>query len=212
MAPTTVILVRHGEADNNAEGRFGGWSDLALTPLGLTQAGHAGAAVARRRPTALYASDLRRARQTAEAVAAATGLPIIDEPGLRERSVGVLDGLAFTEAEARFPDLYAALRRRDPDILPEGAEPPDAVFARVGAALDRLVARHPGETIALVSHGIAIFHALCHVTGVGSPSRNHPFFALVDNASLSVLEHHAAPPPWRLRSLNETAHLGPSLL
>jgi probable phosphoglycerate mutase len=209
LPPTTVILVRHGEADNNEQGRFGGWSDLGLTPRGLAQVVDAGAAVAARRPTALYASDLRRAHQTAEAIAAATGLAVVPDPALRERSLGIFDGLAFADVEARHPALYAAMRRRDPDALPEGAEPVDTVFARVAGALDRLVARHPGETIAVVSHGIAIFHAFCHVTGLGSPARGHQVFALVDNASLSIVEHHRASPPWRLRVLNDTGHLAP---
>src|SRR5438270_568628 len=92
---TTLFLVRHGEAESNASLRFGGWSAAALTERGVRQALAAARALAARAPTAIVSSDLARAHQTALPIAAATGLPIALDPRLRERSVGVFDGLLF---------------------------------------------------------------------------------------------------------------------
>ena len=208
-ARTALYLVRHGEAVSNRELRFGGWSAAALTERGVRQAEAAGRALARRSPTAIVSSDLVRARQTAAAIAAATGLGVELDADLRERSVGVFDGLAFTEAEARYPEAWKRLIARDPDAVPEGGETVDAVFERVGRALDRIVERHAGGRVVVVSHGIALYHAFSHVCGLGSPRGRHRVFVLADNASVTHLEHHAGQDHtrWRIHTLNDTAHL-----
>jgi probable phosphoglycerate mutase len=205
-AVTTLIWVRHGEADSNRDGRFGGHAPVPLTELGQRQAAATGRALARAEPTAIVSSDLRRAHQTAEAIALACNLPISPEPGLRERSLGILDGLSFAEAESQHPELWARLRGRDPHLVPEGGEHNDAVYERVAAAMDRIVAAHEGGRVVVVSHGLALYHAFAHVCGLGSPSKGHPVFLLVDNCSLSRLEHRPGP-KWRIMTLNDTGHL-----
>ena len=211
--PRTVLyLVRHGEAASNREGRIGGWSPVPLTDLGRRQADRAAAELVRRGPTRLVASDIERARQTTAPIAAATGLTPSYEPGLRERSLGVLDGLAFDEAQARHPELWQRMTARDPTAVPEGAESTDQVHARVTAAIARLVRDHAGERIAIVSHGLALYHVFTYVCGLGSPASPLPVFVLVDNASITQVEHrrHPGPPPverWRIISVNDTAHL-----
>jgi broad specificity phosphatase PhoE len=206
---TALYLVRHGEADSNRDLRFGGWSAAALTELGVRQARAVGHALAAHRPTAIVSSDLVRARQTADAVAEATGLPLELDADLRERSVGVFDGMSFADAEARYPDAWKRLLARDPDVVPEGAETADQVFERVSRALDRIVVRHAGGRVVVVSHGIALYHAFSHVCGLGSPRGRHRVFVLTDNASVTHLEHHAgdARATWRIHTLNDTAHL-----
>ena len=203
---TTLLWVRHGEADSNRDGRFGGHSPAALTARGLAQAEATGRAIAAARPTAIVSSDLQRAHQTAEEIARATALPIELEPGLRERSLGILDGLSFTECQEKHPELWDRLRARDPHFAPEGGEHNDTVFTRVAAAMDRIVERHAGGRVVVVSHGLALYHAFAHVCGLGSPSAGHPVFVLVDNCSVSRLEHRPGP-KWRIVSLNETHHL-----
>ncbi|MBP6633444.1 MAG: histidine phosphatase family protein [Kofleriaceae bacterium] len=207
--PTRLVWVRHGEADNNAEQRFGGWSDLGLTARGRAQAAAAGQAVAALAPTAIVASDLPRAAETARAIAGAAGLEVAFDLRLRERSLGVFDGLRFTDAERRDPVAYARLLARDPDAVPDGGERLATVFARVGAAVDDLVAAHPGGRVVVVSHGIALFHAFSHVCGLGCPGPDQQVFTLVDNASLSHLEHRveAGRPRWRIVAWNRVDHL-----
>lgn len=208
---TVLYLVRHGEASSNREGKIGGWSPAPLTDLGRRQAERAAAELARRGPTRLVTSDIERARQTAQPIAAATGLEPLPEPGLRERSLGVLDGLPFDEARARAPELWQRMVARDPDAVPEGGETADVVYRRVAAAIDRLVREHAGERIVVVSHGLALYHAFAYVCGLGSPAQPLPVFVLVDNASITHLEHrHQTAPPadrWRLVTVNDTAHL-----
>src|SRR5688500_14825933 len=144
VSATTLLWVRHGEADSNRDGRIGGHSPAPLTELGQRQAEITGRAITRFEPTAIVSSDLLRAQQTAEAIGRATGLPIALEPGLRERSLGILDGLLFTEAETNHPEIWKRLISRDPHMVPDGGEHTDAVYARVGGAIDRIVAAHEG--------------------------------------------------------------------
>lgn len=206
-APTELLLVRHGEADSNRDGRFGGWSPVPLTDRGRKQAAAAATELATRTPaTAIVTSDVVRAAQTAEPIAAALGLTARMEPGLRERSLGVFDGLAFTEAEARFPEIWAKLVARDPTVLPEGAETAEEVYARVSASIARICREHAGERVVVVSHGLAMFHAFCFVCGLGVPRPDAPVFVLVDNASITHLEHRKSD-RWRIVTVNDTAHL-----
>ncbi len=151
---TRVFAVRHGETDWNLEGRIQGQLDIPLNATGRWQAAQLGAALADEGIDAIYASDLLRARQTAEAIAAACGLPIIDAPGLRERGFGAFEGLSFDEVGARWPELAERWRRRDPSFgAPDGGETLIAFCARSVGTAERLAAAHLGETIALVAHG-----------------------------------------------------------
>lgn len=213
---TTFWLVRHGEAENNSNARFGGWDSAPLTSRGRAQAAAAGDALAVRAgdakvpPSLIITSDLARAAATAQAIATATTLPVHTDAALRERTVGIFDGMSFADAKAQHPDAYAALVARDESALPHGAETNAACFARVSAGLDRIVEAHAGATIILVSHGIALFHMLSHITRLGPPDAASRFFTLVDNASLSIVEHYNSPEfgsSWRLCQWNENGHL-----
>lgn len=205
-APTELLLVRHGEADSNRDGRFGGWSPVPLTERGRRQAAAAATELATRAPTAIITSDVVRAQETAAPIALALDLVPRLEPGLRERSLGLFDGLAFTEAEARYPELWQRLVARDPTVLPEGAETAEVVFARVSAAITRICTDHAGQRVVVVSHGLAMFHAFCFVSGLGVPRPDAAVFVLVDNASISHYEHRARD-RWRIVTINDTAHL-----
>ena len=200
-----LYFVRHGQADSNRDSRFGGWSEAPLTELGQRQATAAAAEMRRREPEVLITSDLTRARETAAPIAEMLGLEPRLEPGLRERSLGIFDGLSFADAETRYPDVWKRLMSRDPDAVPEGGETADTVYARVSAAVDRILAEHAGQRVAVVTHGLAMFHIFSYVCGLGSPSGDLPVFVLVDNASISQLERRHD--RWRIVSLNDTAHL-----
>lgn len=209
-APTELLLVRHGEADSNRDGRFGGWSPVPLTERGRRQAEAAAAELVTRTPVAVITSDVVRAQETAAPIATALGVEARLEPGLRERSLGIFDGLAFTEAEARYPELWQRLVARDPTVLPEGAETAEAVFARVSGAIASICQNHAGQRVVLVSHGLAMFHAFSYVCGLGVPRPDAPTFVLVDNASISHYEHRRSSTGadrWRIVSVNDTAHL-----
>jgi probable phosphoglycerate mutase len=204
-----LALVRHGEAESNRDGRFGGHSDAPLTPLGRAQAAATATALLPFEATAIIASDLPRAMDTAAPIVAATGLPLTLDPALRERSLGVFDGLRFDEAEQRYPAEWARLLARDHSMVPPGGETVEDVYQRVSAAIDRIVASHAGGRVVVVSHGLAMFHAFAHIWGLGSPARELQVFVLVDNCSISRIEHRTGITAgrWRILTVNETEHL-----
>jgi len=204
---TLLVLVRHGQSQGNVDGRFGGHGPTPLTDLGRKQAELTAAAIAEHvKPTVLISSDLTRAQQTSAPIAKALGMePTLDE-SFRERSVGVLDNLLFKEAEEQYPELWKRMLRRERDATPPGGEHVDTVFERVSNGIDRVVDEHRGGRVVIVSHGLAIYHALSHIFGIGTPSREHKVFALVDNCSMS--EFTTRKGRWRIRGINHTSHLG----
>jgi ribonuclease H / adenosylcobalamin/alpha-ribazole phosphatase len=201
---TTTLLLRHGETALSAERRFAGRGDIPLTSAGLAQvAAAAGRLAARGGIDAIVTSPLARARQTAEAVAKATGMPLQADDGLAETDFGKWEGLTFAEASERWPDEISAWLR-DADAAPPGGESFAAVRRRVDGALDRLLAGHPGGTLLLVSHVTPIKTLVCRAL-LAPPAA---LFRLnLDVASLCEVAWFADGPAV-VRSLNDTAHLG----
>jgi probable phosphoglycerate mutase len=153
MNATRIIATRHGETAWNVDTRIQGHLDIPLNDVGRWQARRLGAALADEPITRIYASDLGRAHQTAQAVADQVGLEVISEPGLRERGFGIFEGRTFAEIEVELPDQALRWRKRDPDFEPEGGESLLRFRARIVATLDRLAAEHCGEQILVVGHG-----------------------------------------------------------
>ena len=162
---TTLLLIRHGETDWNRQGRYQGQSDVPLNPVGLEQAAAAARALDGRPLDAVYTSDLQRARATAQAVAAATGAPLLEDRRLREVHQGDWEGQLFDDIRVRDAERLAA-RRRDPlGIPPPGGETVLEVRARALAALDEIVRRHPAGRVAIVSHGLTLAVIKTHLAG-----------------------------------------------
>jgi probable phosphoglycerate mutase len=151
--PTRIIAIRHGETDWNAAARIQGHTDIALNARGLEQARLAAAALAGDPVAAVYASDLQRAWQTAEAIAAHHALPVQRDPALRERRFGAFEGHSFAALEPLHPELCSRWRHRDPDFAAPGGETLRDFAARAQAALLRIAARHPGQLIVVAVHG-----------------------------------------------------------
>lgn len=147
-----LILVRHGRTAFNAEGRYQGSIDTDLDDTGLAQAAGLHAALP---PDidVLLSSPLRRARQTAEAIAVARALPLGLAAEFRERGAGVLEGLTLPEVQVRHPDLWARRVLRQWQEGPPGGESIRDVFHRVGRGLDALRRAHAGRCVVLVAHG-----------------------------------------------------------
>lgn len=150
---TRIVAIRHGETDWNVDTRLQGQLDIPLNPTGHWQAARLAAAVADDRLSALYASDLSRAHQTAQALAQGNGGAVVLDPGLRERRFGIFQGMTFPEIEARWPADARRWRERDPDFTPEGGESLRVFFDRCVTTVHRLAAAHAGQGIALVAHG-----------------------------------------------------------
>jgi broad specificity phosphatase PhoE len=156
---TTLLLVRHGETDWNRDGRWQGHSDTHLNEVGREQARRVAAEL--RDVDVVYASDLARARETAEIVAAEIGLPVQFDPRLRERSFGAWEGLTAAEIETAFAEAHGRWLAGD-GAGADDAEPFAAFGARVTSFLEDVLERHPDETVLVVAHGgsIRVIHAL----------------------------------------------------
>ena len=153
LEPTRIIAIRHGETTWNVDARIQGRLDIPLNATGRQQAERMALALKDDPITAVYASDLARAWETAQYLGRARGLPVKPEAGLRERGFGAFEGKTFAEIEALLPDQSRRWRKRDPEFAPAGGESLLALNQRVVEATERLAARHPGELIALVGHG-----------------------------------------------------------
>ncbi len=153
IEPTRIIAIRHGETTWNVDTRIQGGLDIPLNATGRAQAARMAHALKGEPITAVYASDLTRAWETAAYLSQTHGLTITPEAGLRERGFGDFEGKTFAEIEALLPEQSLRWRKRDPEFAPAGGESLLALKSRVEEATERLAARHPGELIALVGHG-----------------------------------------------------------
>jgi len=153
--PTRLLLLRHGQSVWNAQGRWQGWADPPLSPLGEAQATAAGHHLAGMDLQRVVTSDLQRARRTGELIAAALGLGSVEvDGGLRERDVGDWSGHTTAEIEERWPGQIDAWRQ---GRLPSPPNGEGDMSPRVITALERLVAE--GGTWLVVTHG-GVIHAV----------------------------------------------------
>jgi glucosyl-3-phosphoglycerate phosphatase len=199
-----IVLLRHGQTDYNAEGRMQGHLDSRLTELGRTQAAEAAPVVATLGADLLVSSDLSRAVDTAEAVGAASGLPVKLDPRLRETHLGEWQGLTVDEVEEDYPGAIATWRS-DPTWAPPGGESRVEVVARARPVVDEIDAEYAGtdgasETALLVAHGGLIAGL---VTGLMElPTAVWPTFGGLGNCRWAVLARRLDHPRWRLAGYN----------
>jgi broad specificity phosphatase PhoE len=181
---TTLLLARHGETDWNRARRWQGHADRPLTELGRAQAAALAERLADIALDAVYASDLRRARETAAAVAAEQSLEVIERRDLREVDVGSWEGLTREEAEARFPDGYRRWLAGGTGW--DDGETYEQMSGRVLAAVGQIAAAHEGGRVVIVSHGgpIRAIHAAALGLGVDAYRRIRP---VEPNARLSAV-------------------------
>ena len=154
MEATRIIAVRHGETAWNVDARIQGQLDVGLNDTGRWQADRVGKALAGEEISAVYSSDLGRAHETAQSIAAVAGIPVVSDEGLRERSFGMFEGKTFDEIHQTWPDHAQNWRKRIPEWEPpQGGESLLQLRARVTRTLEELASRHPGELIVVVAHG-----------------------------------------------------------
>ncbi|MBL8325325.1 MAG: histidine phosphatase family protein [Rubrivivax sp.] len=151
---TELLFIRHGETDWNRQQRFQGQIDVPLNAMGRAQAARLAARLAADPHDRLFASDLGRARETAQALAAAWGVEPTLVPGLREQAFGLLEGLDVPTIKAQHRTLWDEwLRHRGDFALPGGGESLQALQRRVLATVRELAEAHRGARLALVTHG-----------------------------------------------------------
>jgi phosphoserine phosphatase len=151
-----LLLLRHGETAWNRERRYQGWTDTPLSPEGLVQAEAAARELKEHAFAAVYASPLRRALDTAVAIAAPHGLDVETDPAFKELAFGEWEGLTLDEARARDTVLYEGWAKTPHLCSPPGGESLAQARERVLGGLDRLRAGHPDAVVCLVAHGIPV--------------------------------------------------------
>jgi broad specificity phosphatase PhoE len=153
---TRLYLIRHGQTDWNLEGRWQGHADVPLNQIGLQLSARLAQALAGVGLTAIYCSDLGRARQTAQLLAEATGLTVQVDARLREIDQGEWQGLLVAEIRARYGEVYELSRQNPEAFAPPGGETAAQVKRRLLEAIGEIHARHPDGRVAVVSHGFAV--------------------------------------------------------
>ncbi len=203
MIATRVYLVRHGATQLTAEDRFSGAVGVELSDEGRWQAAQLGERLARENITAIYSSPLSRTLETARIVCGSRGLPIEPCDGLREISHGHWEGLTRAEVEARFATEYASWEEDPFTFAPEGGESGVAVLARALPDFRRIVTRHPGECVLLVSHKATIRLLLSSLLGIDA--RGYRDRLDQAPACVNVLDFRD-PVRVRLMLFNDTSH------
>ena len=201
---TKVIFIRHGQTEWNVDGRYQGQSDVQLTAAGKDQAAKLAENFPVSKIDAIYASDLKRAMVTAETVAAGFGLSVQPEPAFREISFGKWEGLTYQQIVAEWPEAMDDFLQH-PDILeiPNGETFP-AVQQRALAKLEELIARHEGQTIAIVAHGAVLRTIL---TAALHMPLQYLWSIRQFNTAVNIVRYDAGANP-TVELLNSTAHLG----
>jgi len=202
MPGTTLIVVRHAETTWNREKRMQGTTDTVLSDVGRAQAQALARRLAAGAFSAIYSSDLRRARDTAHTIAQQSGRELLLEPRLRERAFGVFEGLIADEIRARYPQEYARFASRDPDYEVPGGESARGFTQRCLGCLAEIAGRHSGEEVVVVTHGLVLdaLYRAAHGLDHGVP-RPVPLI----NASLNLFEYRSS--TWRMVEWGDVRHL-----
>jgi 2,3-bisphosphoglycerate-dependent phosphoglycerate mutase len=210
-----LYLVRHATTDWNAEHRWQGIRDIPLNDKGRAQIERLGDAFAGIRIDRICASDLSRARETAEAVQKATGAPLELYDTLRERSFGRWEGHTSAELEVKYPGDMEAYRANRNEYSPPGGQSWSEFAKRAVVTIEELAEKYSGERLAIVSHGGTIRAFINHVMGTerGRMSRFRLDNASVSVVNLAVHEMHQAVVErwWQIMVLNQTSHLNGAL-
>jgi broad specificity phosphatase PhoE len=219
MSVLQLVLVRHAESQGNVEGRMEGWGSTGLTPLGVAQAQQLGVALAALPwyPTHIYCSPLLRATATLTALSdhLPTLPPITLLPDLIEYNAGLLTGLTWAEAQARYPDLCHRLETSlDWHPIPQ-AETLDQGGHRAQRVVDRLLSHRNGDRLLVISHHWILQQIIARLMGCdrpwGLPMANTACFEFrIDR------DRWSDPGPnrlntelWRIQRFNDTSHLQP---
>jgi probable phosphoglycerate mutase len=204
--PTRLYLIRHGQSAGNAEGRFGGHGPTPLSDLGKHQAEATAKTLAKEGITAIYSSDLYRAVQTAQPLADLLRLPINTSPDLRERHVGVLEGMTFDESRESFPKDYYALVNRDIHHVISGGESYRNLIRRITSKLGDVLRTHQGERVAIYSHTGALCFLTLHLLGAIHRNTKQTPWIITSNCGINRFEIRSRN-NIRVLALNDTRHL-----
>jgi len=202
MDATYVIVVRHGETHWNTEGRRQGHLDSTLTEKGRAQAEALSQRFNPDSCTAIYSSDLGRAYETARIIAEKTGHEVVPDERLRERNLGIFQGLNGEEIRARYPQEYQEHRNGGADHAVPSGESFREQTERNMQCLEELTQRHAGEIIMVVTHGGVLSALFRHTLAIPLDAPRRFSFK---NASINLFKHQDG--VWGLETWGDIAHL-----
>jgi probable phosphoglycerate mutase len=206
MQSTRLCLVRHGETAWNAEGRVQGQLDLPLNATGLAQARSLARVLSKEKFSAIYSSDLTRARQTAQPTAGLLKMDVALTEDLRERHYGAFQGMTYTEASVRIPEGYARFKAKDPEYDFDTGESLKDFNDRSLLFIQKVVQNHEGENLLLFTHGGVLEMVYRHATGRGLST---PRDFEIPNAAINRIEIGGA--QWRVSAWADIGHLSVAL-
>ncbi len=204
---TTLLLVRHAQTASNVNGRYMGWIDEDLSEEGLRQAQRLSMRLSRWPIAAVFCSPLIRASRTAEILALPHGLPLQKLEELGEIRMGAWEGLFAQEIEAKFPQLWRTWRADPSAIHMPSGESLTQVRERSILALENIVLQNQGRQVVAVTHDVVARILVAHCLNVSTSIYRR---LEVANTSLTVIQ--CTNDVYRLRLLNDTAHLEHGLL
>jgi probable phosphoglycerate mutase len=202
MNSTRICIIRHGETDWNSQRRYQGQIDIALNASGEMQAHALRPALAGQSFAAIYASDLQRAWRTAQIAFGGLADAVLPAPTFRERHYGVFQGLTVPEAHIAHPEAHRHYLARTLDYNFESGETLTNFAARVMSGFGELTGQHPGQTIALVTHGgvLDVIHRIASGRDLSGPRD----FS-IPNAGINWLR--CSDGLWQIDVWGEQAHL-----
>ncbi|MEZ5672465.1 MAG: histidine phosphatase family protein [Thiotrichaceae bacterium] len=201
MSVTKLIVIRHGETTWNLDGRYQGHADSPLTERGIAQAEAVGKRMKKQPFDVLYSSDLTRAYRTAQCIAIEAGQEIKIDTQLRERNLGIFQGMCKGEFVQQHPEIYAKYQANLLDyVIPQG-ESFRQCYQRSIQCFEILAQRHTGATVVAVTHGGILANLLKHVLNIPlqAPRNFH-----VWNASLNIFSYDQH--VWTLESWGDRCH------
>jgi probable phosphoglycerate mutase len=205
LAEARLIVARHGETEWNRAGRIQGYTaDSPLSEAGRAQALALAGRLAQEGIDLLFASDLGRTRMTAEPISRATGIAVVHERGLRERSYGIFEGCTFAQIEIEHPEAYERMRVRDPHYAAPGGESAVQFHDRILATLASIATRSAGKRAAVITHQGVLGVLYRHVNGLPHDEPKRP---RLPNAGCNHFRYNGG--RWILDQWCDVAHLPP---
>lgn len=198
-----LVLVRHGKTEWNDGARFQGHLDSALTPSGVKEVECLGTRLRTEPIAAVYSSDLGRAVHTATIIAKRIGMSVSTDPRLRERALGIFQGLRKEDVEVKYPDAWQKYASHDPDYVVPNGESARGRFDVGYSCIMELARRHRGQRIVVVTHGGVVQGMFRHVSGVSFAA---PRRFSIRNATYNLLSLQGE--SWEIETWGDTSHFG----
>ena len=201
--PTRLLFIRHAQTEWNIQRRFQGHGDSPITEEGQEQLQRLKSRLAGLEFDVVYSSDLRRTMETSKML---SGKQRVEEPRLRERGVGIFEGLNLEQIRAEHAEAFRAFRSGDKDYQIERGESLQIALNRAWTFLEEMPEKHPGAELAAVSHA-GLIRLICkQILGLALDAPN---FFQIPNTSLTQLVFSPKDRSWSLECLADTTHLQP---